>query len=86
MDLAEPVVNLKLLVPTNCFAYPRGDHAMVFREPRPLKPLEELAKRGDNWNDSVVRSCFKQLAERPEHEFLIDFQSNQILQLCCSLS
>jgi len=65
MELVEPVVNSKLLVPTNCFADPRGDHALVFEERRLVKPLEELAKRGDNWNDSVVRSCVKQLAKRP---------------------
>jgi len=49
----------------NCFAYPRGDRAPVFEERRLVKPLEELAKRGDDWNDSVVRSCVKQLAKRP---------------------
>jgi hypothetical protein len=86
MELAELVPHLELLVPTNCFVYPCGDHATVFKELSIIKPLDELTKLGDNWNDSVVRSCIKKLAKCSEHEFLINFQSTQTLQLCFSLS
>ena len=86
MELAEPVEDLKLLVPTNCIVYPCGDHATVFWEVITVEPLDELAKLRDNMNNSVVRSCIKKLANCSEHEFLIHFRSNQILQLCFSLS
>ena len=78
-ELAEPVAYLELLVSTNCFAYPRGDHTMVFRELRLAKQLDELAKLGDDWNYSAVWSCTKELAKCSEHEFLINFQSDRIL-------
>ena len=71
-ELAEPVVYLDLLVPTNCFAHPCGDHAPVFRELRPIKPLDELAKFGNNRNDPVIWSCIEKLAKCSEHEFIIN--------------
>jgi len=59
---------------------------MVFMELRTIKPLDELAKLGDNWNDLVVRSCIKKLAKCSKHEFLINYGSIQILRMCFSLS
>ena len=86
IELAKPVEHLELLMTTNCFVYSRGDHTTVFRELSIVKPLNELTKRGDNWNDSVVGSCIKKLAKCSAQKFLINCRSRQSLQLCFSLA
>jgi hypothetical protein len=79
MELVETVELLELLMHTNRFLYPCGDHTTVFRELSIIKPLEELAKFRDNWGELVGRSCIEELAKCSKHKFLINSWSTQIL-------
>ena len=75
MELVELVEHLELLVLTNCSLYAGEDHTTVFRDLNLVKPLDELAKFGYDWNDLIIWSSIEKLAKCPEHEFLINCES-----------
>ncbi len=56
----------------SCFLYPGGDYAEMPRKCSLIKPMDELSKLGDNWDDLVVRTCSKELPKCSEHEFLLN--------------
>ena len=85
MELVELVENLELLVLTNCSLYMRGDHAAIFRDLNLVKPVDELAKLGDDRNDLIIWSSLEKIAKCPEYEFLINNGPTQALQCCFPL-
>jgi hypothetical protein len=86
MELVETVELLELLMHTDRFLYPRGDHTTVFRELSVIKPLEKLAKLRNNWSELVGRSCIEEPAKCSKHKFLINSWSTQIPRFCFRLS
>ena len=70
MELVELMEYLELLVPAHYFLYPCGDHTTIFKEVITIKPLNELAKLGDDRDDLIIRSRIEQLEKCSEHEFL----------------
>ena len=82
MELAKLI---ELLLPTKCFLDMCRDRVTVFREISVIKPMDELAKLGDNLNNPREWGRVEKLAKCLEHEFLINCECTQILRLYVSL-
>jgi len=69
----------QLIKRTNRIPFPRRDRGTVIREFCIIKPLEKLAKLGDNRSELVGRSCIEELVKYSKHKYLTNYRPAQIL-------
>jgi len=73
MELMKLMKQAEFPVPTNCILYPCGDRVVIFRKLSTIKPMDKLAEFGNDWDEVVILSRFKKLAESLEDEFHVNY-------------
>ena len=86
VEVVELTENLELLMPTKYLLYVCGYHETALRGSSIVKPLDELAQLGDDWNNLIMWGRIEQLEKSSEHEFLSECGHAHTLRSCFSLS